>query len=198
VHDHADQPMPEFRLDRELVDAFVAGGLDPRLETELAEQVARLLPLHWSAPNPVAADMSRLIDGLGGERGLLAWLERHPGRPRLIARMYVLVGLLDQISDAPAIVTALTELRAQVPYPPGLTGYLVPATDTDTLANLSGKIEALLGEDRTEEAFRLGVATVAMLQEVAPLAGRLDPEFGAPGDVLERLRRDLIAAAAGD
>ncbi|HEV7897358.1 MAG TPA: hypothetical protein VGP31_05890 [Planosporangium sp.] len=192
-----ESPVAEFELDPELVDAFTAGRLDQRGEARLADQVAHLLPLHWTAPNEIMAAMQRIIDHLGGERELLAWLERQPGRPRLVARLYVLIGLLDQISDESAVVTALSELRSKVPYPPGLGGYLLPDSTPETLADLSAKIEGLLADDRTDDAFRLAAAAVAMLQEVAPRAARLDPELGALGDVLEQIRRDLIAAAAG-
>jgi hypothetical protein len=192
-----EQPVAEFELDPELVDAFTAGQLDERGEAVLADQVARLLPLHWTAPPEITGHMQRIIDRLGGERELLAWLERQPGRPRLVARLYVLIGLLDQISDEEAVVASLSELRAKVPYPPGLGGYLLPDTTAETLADLSTKIEGLLADDRTEDAFRLGMAAVSMLQEVAPRAARVDSELGALGDVLEQIRRDLIAAAAG-
>lgn len=192
-----EEPAAEFELDPDLVDAFVEGRLDADGETKLADQVARLLPMHWTAPNEVMATMQRIIDHLGGERQLLAWLERHPGRPRLVARLYVLIGLLDQVSDSEAVVRALSELREKVPYPPGLGGYLLPDTTPETLADLSAKIEGLLADDRPEDAFRLAMAAVAMLQEIAPRAAQLEPEVGALGDVLEQIRRDLIAAAAG-
>jgi hypothetical protein len=171
--------------------------LDADDEGKLADQVARLLPLHWTAPPEIMASMQRIIDHLGGDRELLAWLERQPGRPRLVARLYVLIGLLDQISDEEAVVAALRELREKVPYPPGLGGYLLPETTPETLADLSAKIEGLLADDRTDDAFRLAIAAMAMLQEIAPRAARADPELGALGDVLEQIRRDLIAAAGG-
>lgn len=190
------QPVAEFELDLELVDALAAGTLDADGEARLADQVARILPLHWTAPNEIVGLMQRIIDHVGGDRELLAWLERHPGRPRLVARLYVLIGLLDQISDAAAVVTALAMLREKVRYPPGLGGYLLPDTTAETLADLSAKIEGLLADDRAADAFALAMAAVAMLQEIAPCAERSDPEFGALGDVLEQIRRDLVAAAA--
>jgi hypothetical protein len=192
-----EPPVAEFELDPDLVDAFTAGKLDERGEARLADQVAHLLPLHWTAPTEIMASMQRIIDHLGGERELLAWLERQPGRPRLVARLYVLIGLLDQISDEDAVVTALRDLRAKVPYPPGLGGYLLPDTTPETLADLSAKIEGLLADDRADDAFRLGMAAASMLQEVAPRAAKQDPELAVLGDVLEQIRRDLIAAAGG-
>ncbi|MGC9667970.1 hypothetical protein ACNTMW_15620 [Planosporangium sp. 12N6] len=192
-----EQPVAEFVLDQELVDAFTDGRVDAIGEVQLADQVAQLLPLHWTAPNEIMAAMQRIIQHLGGERELLAWLERQPGPPRLVARLYVLIGLLDQVTDEAAVVSALGELRRRVPYPPGLGGYLLPDTSAETLADLSEKIEGLLADDRTEDAFRLAVAAAAMLQEIAPRTAHLDPGFGALGDVLEQIRSDLVAAAAG-
>ncbi len=186
----------EFGLDRTLVDAFTDGTLDPQGEETLAEQVARLMPFHWALPNPIAAAMSRIIDHLGDQRALLAWLDRHPGRPRRTARLYVLIGLLDQFSANPAVLTALRELRERTPYPPGLEDHLVPATDEETLASLAFKIEALLGEDRSDDAVELAVATVAMLQQVAPRAGELDPEVRDMDELMEQVRQDLLAASA--
>lgn len=104
--------MTDFKLDRSLVEAFVAGTLDPQGEAELAAQVARVIPFHAMAPNPVAAGLSRIIHHLGDERALLAWLDRHPGEPRLVARLFVLIGLLDRYGDEPAVVTALRALAA--------------------------------------------------------------------------------------
>ncbi|NJC69418.1 hypothetical protein HC031_06745 [Planosporangium thailandense] len=184
-------------MDLKLVDTFTAGRLDADGEARLADQVARILPLHWTAPEEIVRLTQRIIDHLGGERELLAWLERHPGRPRLVARLYVLIGLLDQISDAAALVAGLAKLREKVRYPPGLGGYLLPDTTAETLADLSAKIEELLADDRAADAFGLAVAAVAMLQEIAPGAARSDPEFGALGDVLEQIRHDLVGAAAG-
>src|SRR5437764_9440444 len=136
--------MTEWELDQDLVDALVADRLDASGQAVLAEQVARVLPVHWVAPGPVVTALSQLVDKLGSERELFGWLERHPGRPRLVARLYVVIGMLDQISDDPAVVTALRELRRRVPYPPGLAGYLVPDTDDGSLAELSARIEAIL------------------------------------------------------
>jgi hypothetical protein len=190
--------MAELELDKALVDAFVADALDAPGEAVLAEQVSRVLPMHWAAPNPIAAALSQLAHKLGGERELFGWLERHPGRPRLVARLYVVISLLDRISDEPAVVTALGELRERVPYPPGLAGHLAPDTDDATLAELSARIEALLADDRTDEAFRLAVAALAMLREVAPRVGERDAELRPLADIVDQVRRELTEAHAGD
>jgi hypothetical protein len=196
-HGSRERSVPaDYRLDRTLVTAFIAGTLDPQGEATLAHQVARLIPFHWTLPNPIAAAMSRIIDRLGDPRALLAWLDRHPGWPRLVARLYVLIGLLDRFSAEPAVVTALRELRERMPYPPGLEDHLVPATDDETLAGLAFKIESLLGEDRSDDAVELALATVAMLQQVAPRAGELDPEVRDMGELMEQVRQDILAAAA--
>jgi hypothetical protein len=206
--------MTEWDLDQELVDALVADRLDVGGQAVLAEQVARVLPVHWVAPGPVVTALSQLVDKLGSERELFGWLERHPGRPRLVARLYVVIGMLDQISDDPAVLTALRELRRRVPYPPGLAGYLVPDTDDGTLAELSARIEAILAgqpaptegpgageisdDDRADEAFRVSVAALAMLEEVAPRVGELDRDLYALGGIAEQVRQELVAAHAGN
>ncbi len=185
--------MGDFELDRDLVDAFADGRLDPAGEAVLANQVARVLPAHWVAPNPIAAELSRIIDRVGGDAALFEWLARHPGYPRLVARHYGLIGLLDRISDQPAVIDALRELRRRVPYPPGLAGYLVPDTNETTLSSLGETIEALLLDDRRDEAVRVAVATIAMLQSAV---------WGH--EHLHELRRQLderrgeIAAAANE
>jgi hypothetical protein len=190
--------MTQWELDQDLVDALIADRLDASGQVVLAEQVARVLPVHWVAPGPVVIALSQLVDKLGNERELFGWLEHHPGRPRLVARMYVVIGMLDQISDDPAVVTALRELRRRVPYPPGLAGYLVPNTDDATLAELSARIEAILAEDRADEAFRVSVAALAMLEEVAPRIGELDRDLYALGGIAEQVRQELVSAHAGN
>src|SRR6266704_71809 len=130
------RPMIELRLDRPLLDAFVAGRLNAGGEATLATEVARLLPFHASAPNPIQTALSRLVDHLGGESALFAWLDGYPGQPRLVARLYVLIGILDDLTNRSPVVTALRELRARIPYPPGLSGYLASDTTTETLASL--------------------------------------------------------------
>jgi hypothetical protein len=190
--------MTGWELDRELVDALVADRLDASGQAVLAEQVARVLPVHWVAPGPVVTALSQLVDRLGGERELFGWLERHPGRPRLVARMYMVIGLLDQISDDPAVLAALRELRLRVPFPPGLSGYLIPDTDDGTLAELSARIEAILADDRADEAFRVSVAALATLKEIAPRVGELDHDLSALGSIAEQVRQELVAAHSGN
>lgn len=191
------QSMPaQHGLDRALVGAFVAGELDPEDEAALAQQVALLVPFHWNLPTAITEDMTQIIDHLGGQHDLLAWLDRHPGRPRLVARLSVLIGLLDRFSAEPAVVTALGELRARTPFPPGLKGHLVPATDDETLASLAFEIESLLGEARDDDAMGLAMATLAMLQEVAPRAAEIDPKVGEMGELMDEARQDILKVTA--
>ncbi|MFI1166988.1 hypothetical protein ACH4UM_26155 [Streptomyces sp. NPDC020801] len=185
-----------FGLDVALVGAFVAGTLDPQSEAALADQMAQLLPFHGVLPNSTTESMAQVIDHLGGQRELMAWLDRHPGPPRLTARLYVLMGLLDEFSERPAVVTALRESREQTPYPPGLKGHLVPETDDETLGGLACKIEELLGDGRKEDAVELALAAASWLHQVSPRAEQLDPGVGDMGDLMDHVRQDIRTAAA--
>ncbi|MEU6548579.1 hypothetical protein [Streptomyces sp. NPDC046859] len=196
-HSSQDRTAPAgYGLDHRQVAAFVAGTLDAEGEAALARQVARLLPFHWTWLSQVAQEMSQIMDHFGDQRELMAWLDRHPGLPRLVARLYIFMGLLDRYSAVPAVVTAMREYRERTPYPPGLESYLVPATDDDTLASIAFKIEELLGEERTGEAVELALATAAWLQQIAPRARELDPEVGDLNELMGQAREDIRAAAA--
>jgi hypothetical protein len=187
-----NQTVADIWLDPVLVDAFLGDAQDPRGEELLADQVAHLLPFHAELPNPLASALSRITAHLGGDAGLLEWLDRHPGRPRLTARLFVLISLLDRFSADPVVVNALRELRAEIPYPPGLARYLVPDTTEETLAALSYHIEVLLGDDRKEDAVQLAFAVCDMLEllvdidlrtrELANLAARARKDIGAASD----------------
>jgi hypothetical protein len=183
-------------LDHALADGLAAGTLSPQEENVLAEQVARLLPFHWRLPNPMVASLSRVIAHLGGEPELLAWLDRHPGAPRVVARLYGLVDLLDQFSGEQAVVTALTELRAQAPDPPVLARYLTPDTTTATLGSLATEIELLLADDQLDTALQVGLEAAAILQWVAPRVIQLDPTVSDLGERCQRVQQ-LLSEAAG-
>jgi hypothetical protein len=187
---------PGFGLDRAVISDFFAGTLDPESEAEFADQVARQLPFHWSQPNTYAESMAEIVDHLGGQTQLVAWLDRYQGLPRLVARLYVFMGLLDGFSEESAIVTALRDSRERTPYPAGLKGFLVPETDDETLASLGFKIEELLGDDSRKEAVELALATASWLQEAAPRAEQLDAHVGDLGELMEHSRKDIQAAAA--
>ena len=187
-------PVSVFRLDPELLDPVLAGVADRRTSAALAEQVATVLPWHTTVPPELAGQLTRLIDHLGGDDALLRWLDEYPGRPRLVARAYRLVGLLDQISAAEPVLTALREFRERTRYPPGLEGILPPDTDSGTLASVAQQIEGLLADDRPDDAASAALATIAMLREVAPRAAELDPRHGALDLMLDQLRREIEAA----
>ncbi|WP_432042396.1 hypothetical protein [Streptomyces cadmiisoli] len=196
-HPSADRSAPTgFALDPVAVSEFVADRLDAPGEAALADQVARLVPFHWSLPNTIAAELSQVTDHVGGQPELLAWLDRYPGMPRLTARLYVLMGLLDQYSSDDAVVTALREFRQRTPYPEGLRGYLVPETDDETLGSLAYRIEEELGDGRTHESVELALATEQWLRQVAPRAEELDPRLGDMDELLGHTREDIRSAAA--
>jgi hypothetical protein len=156
--------------------------------------VAAVLPWHATLPPEIAGHLTRLVRYLGGDEALLRWLDEHPGRPRLVARTYRLVGLLDGISASPPVVTALREFRGRTQYPAGLEPYLPPDTDSATLASLGQQIEGLLGEGRVDDAVAASRATIAMLREVSPSAVELDPELRGLQDLLEHLRHGIEEA----
>jgi hypothetical protein len=185
-----------IRLDDELVDAFCNGTLDRQGEAVLAEQVARVLPFHSALPSPTAAALSRVIDRLGNEQALFAWLESHPGLPRLTASVYALIGLLDTLSDQPAVVGALREARQQIGLPASLEAHLVPdplAPDagSETLASVAGQIESLLAEERLADAVQMARATAEMLQYVVSRAAEADPNLQDLSGQLDRIRHSL-------
>jgi hypothetical protein len=113
----------------------------------------------------------------------------------VVARTYRLIGLLDQITDQPAIVTALAELRARTGDPPELQGCLVPDTDDETLGSLAEQIERLLADDPAEDALRLALATADVLHRLLPRAQELDPGLSDLGMELEQIRQDLMATS---
>jgi hypothetical protein len=190
--------MTVANLDRELVHAFTSGNIDQPGEAALADQVARLLPFHWTLPNPAAAALTTLTKHLGGQAGLYAWLDSQAGRPRLVARAYRLIELLDRISDRPAVVTALAELRARDGDPAGLRGYLLPDTTVGTLASLAQLIESLLADDPAEDVLRLALSTLDVLQRLAPRVAELDPDLSGLGKELDEIRHSLMETSVQD
>ncbi|UYM25862.1 hypothetical protein NQP46_31635 [Streptomyces albus] len=140
--------------------------------------------------------MTQVTDHLGGHRQLVTWLDRFPGLPRLTARLYVLMGLLDRYSEDRPVIDALRESRARTPVPPGLQGHVVPDTGPDTLAGLSYEVEELLGDGEPRKAVDLARATAEWLREVAPRAGELDHRYADLGEVMEHSEKDIEEAAA--
>jgi hypothetical protein len=189
-----DGPLPVFRLDPELIDAVVRGGADRRADAELADEVATVLPWHAHLPLEMAGRLTELVRYLGGDEELLRWLDEHPGRPRLVARVYRLVGILDAVSGSGSVVTALRELREHKRYP-ALDRYLPPDTDSGSLASLAQHIESLLGDGRDGDAVALSLATTEMLTDLAHRAVEVDPGMRGLEDRLDHLRRELEEAA---
>jgi hypothetical protein len=191
-----ERPVADWTLSQDLLDRFVAGHATEAEEAALADEVARVMPFHAELPNPLVAALEKVMDHLGGEPSLWAWLDRHPGRPRKTARLYLVMSLLDRISTEPAVVSALAEYRAQTPYPPGLEEYLPPATSEETLADLSGQIELLLRDDRVDTAVAVGSSVLDLLDALAPRVAELDPAQGGLRDQIAELRRDLRQVTA--
>jgi hypothetical protein len=192
-----ERSVADWTLSQELVDRFVAGKATETEEAALADEVSQIMPFHAEMPNPLVAAVKKVMDRLGGEPQLWAWLDRHPGRPRKTARLYLVMSLLDRISTEPAVVTALTEYRSHTPYPPGLEEYLPPATSGETLADLSGEIELLLRQDRVDTAVALAASAVDLLGELAPRIAEQNPDLRELGDQVTDLRKDLTQATAG-
>jgi hypothetical protein len=192
-----ERSVADWTLSQELVDRFVAGKATEAEEAALADEVAQVMPFHAELPNPLIAALKKVMDRLGGEPSLWAWLDRHPGRPRKTARLYLVMSVLDRVSAEPAVVTALKEYRSHTLYPPGLEQYLPPATSAETLADLSGEIELLLRADRVDTAVALGASTVDLLGELAPRIAELNPELRELGDQVADLRRNLRQSVTG-
>ncbi|MFS4096888.1 hypothetical protein [Streptomyces sp. AF1A] len=184
-----------FGIDLDKASSFVDGTLGAKDEARLADEVAELLPLCWSLANKAVETLTPIIDHLGGQRELMAWLDRHPGRPRLTARIHVLLGLLDQYSENAAVLGALRESRARDPYPAGLRGHLVPETDEETLSSLAHRIELCLGDGNEKEAVALALATADWLRRVAGEAESPDPAVRELGHLMAHLHEDIGKAA---
>ncbi|HXR67288.1 MAG TPA: hypothetical protein VN712_01500, partial [Dermatophilaceae bacterium] len=142
--------------------------LDDASRATLADEVARMLPFHLQLPNPVIADLVAVAGRLGGDKALLRWLDGYPGRPRVTARLFQVIDLLDRWSAVPGVVLALEQRRARDPYPHALAGYLVPDTTSGTLASLGQLIESRLADDRLDEAGCLALRSLALLDDIAP------------------------------
>ncbi|MFF8017900.1 hypothetical protein [Streptomyces sp. NPDC007929] len=184
-----------YGLDSRRAGQFTEGTLTPQEEERLADEVAELLPHSWDIPTKSREALTAIIDHLGGQRELMAWLDRHPGRPRLIARLYVLMGHLDRYSDDHAVVAALHAAREQDPFPAGLRDYLLPQTNDETLGTLASRMERLLVEQREADATALAQATTAWLGDVADNADSPGPAVLEMGSVMGHLRRDIAESA---
>lgn len=193
--DHEQSPKPGFVLDTKLVKRFVADELDEHGQAELAGQVATIAVFHAELPTALAAQMTRIVHHLGGDAGLVRWLDRFPGRPKIVARLFALIDLLDTFSAEPSVVTALAELRADTRYPPGLAGYLSPDTDDETLAGLAWHVERLASDDRLADAVQLARNSAALVERLAARARELNPDLPDLADRAAEARKAVDDAA---
>ncbi|WP_436738985.1 hypothetical protein [Streptomyces sp. BBFR102] len=183
-----------FGMEGPLVLRFVEEGLDPADEARLAEEVAKTLPLRMSLPNRALERLNLLSDHLGGERGLLEWLDRHTGLPRLTARLLVLADSLERYTDDPAVVTAVRAFRVGHGLPDALRGVLPPATGAETLSDISSRLDRQLFDHDAEGARSLGLATSRWLRDAVSATASPSPELAEMGEVMARLHEDIAAA----
>ncbi|MEV6929986.1 hypothetical protein AB0M46_36635 [Dactylosporangium sp. NPDC051485] len=144
---------------------------------------------------PIASAMRQVMQHCGGDAELLAWLDKFPGRPQLIARVLTLVALLDRFGDRRPVVGALREHRMRAPDPPSLAGHLPDVTGDAALACLGGEIKMMLGEDDLAPAGRLAMAAAGLLAELGPHVARV-PGAEELGALAERSRTGLHEALA--
>jgi hypothetical protein len=183
--------MTAANLERKLVDAFTSGKLDRSGEAALAGQVARLLPAHWMLPDSAAAALSKLTKTprrSGGPGGVA----RRPSKAPPAGGADIPSHRAARPAQRPSrVVTALAEMRAEAGDPPGLRGYLMPATTGETLTSLAEQIESILADHPAEDALRLALATVDLLQRLAPRVRELDQDLSGLDDELAEIRRSL-------
>lgn len=203
VHRHHDEPPaaartgPDgFGLDQAAVGRFTAGTLGPQDEAGLAQEVAELLPHGWDLPNKPEESLRKIVTHLGGQEQLLEWLDGYQGLPQLTARIYALLGLLDQYGDEPAVVMALRESRGQQPYPAGLRDFLVPQTNEETLSDLGYRVEEFLSEGKDDNATALALATADWLRQSLSLPGAPRTDPGDLAELVGHARTDIDEAAA--
>lgn len=186
-----------FVLDNTKIAAFIDGSISTEDETALADEVARLIPHHWDLPTKSVEALTPLVDHLGGQPQLMAWLDHHPGLPRLTARIYVLLGHLDQYSEDPAVLDAVRHARSRNPYPTGLRGYLAPETNDETLGGLAFRIEELLGDNRRQDATALALTTSDWLRRAAQDAESPTSDVRGMGELMGHMHHDISEAAPG-
>ncbi|MFC9111955.1 hypothetical protein ACFTWN_01295 [Streptomyces sp. NPDC057092] len=183
-------------LDDGLALRFADDRVDPAEEARLAEEVAEILPLGWSLTTKAKEQLHTVSEHLGGEAGLLDWLDRHPGLPRLTARLQVLTGSLDRYSEDTAVVEILRSSRAEEPLPEELRGILPPETDDETLSDISYRIDELLFDRNTQEAARLALATTGWLRDAVRRTAAPAPDIEEMGDLMAHLHQDISEALA--
>ncbi|WP_079105191.1 hypothetical protein [Streptomyces prasinopilosus] len=185
-----------FGLEEEKVLRFTEDRLDPAEEGRLAEEVAAVLPLGWSLSPRAKERLHAVTEHLGGERRLLEWLDRHPGLPRLTARLVALMGILDRYSDDAEVVEALRASRAEDPFPAGLENVLPPGTSEETLSDVSYRIDELLFERQTQDATRLALATTDWLRDATRSSAPSSSGISEMRELMTHLRKDIGEADA--
>jgi hypothetical protein len=189
------RPGPDgFGLDQALVGRFTDGTLGAADEARLAQEVAELLPHAQDLPFKAEESLNRVISYLGGEVPLLAWLDRHPGRPRLTARISALLGLLDEYTGDPGVVAALRASREREPYPAVLGEFLVPQTNEDTLSALAYRVKELLSDRREKDATALAEGVADWVRRAVADADDPGAEARKLSDLLAHARADLAGA----
>jgi hypothetical protein len=158
--------------------------------------VARIAAFHTALPNPIVANMATLVKHLGGEVALARWLDHFPGRPRILARLFGTIDLLDTYSAQQAVLAALAELRAAHADPPELSGYLTLDTDHETLSGLAWHMEVLFADGRVDEAVRVALAAATLLERLAPRAKELEPTLPDLGAQAGQVRAGVAEAAS--
>jgi hypothetical protein len=146
-------------------------------------------------PTGIVGRMAKIVKHVGGDAALVRWLERFPGRPRILARIFGIIELLDAFTAESGVVTALAELRADHADPPGLGFYMSPDTDHETLGTLAWHIESLLANDQVDEAVRVALDAATMVKQLAPRARELDPMLPELGALAEQARAGVAEAA---
>ncbi|MFH9331632.1 hypothetical protein ACH4KU_21920 [Streptomyces althioticus] len=196
------RPAPErvgpdtYGLDEDKTLRFAADRLGPEEEQRLAEEVAELLPLGWSLSPRAKERLYTVSSHLGGEPQLLDWLDRHPGLPRLTARLTAMTGNLDRYSDDPSVVEAVRAARAEGALPAELEELLPPQTDEETLSDLAYRIDSLLFERRTGDAARLALTAADWLRTAARQAPSRSPMLDEMAEFMAHLHEDVRQAGA--
>jgi hypothetical protein len=182
-------------LDLGAVEAHLAGRLDGDGQAGLAGQVAWLIGQPAPPPTPIAVALTRIMQHEGGDEGMIMWLDRFPGRPRLVVRILELVGLLDRYGEQRTVVGALARLRGDGRFPAQLAEWLPPGTDEATLPGLGGEIKLLLCDDELAEAGRVALAAAGALAAIGPVVAEV-PGAMQLADLAEASRRELREALA--
>lgn len=183
-------------LDERAILLFAEDALPPEEEAQLAEEVAAALPLGWSLQPRAKEMLHTLSEHLGGEPGLLQWLDRHPGVPRLTARLVALMGNLDTLGEDRGVVEALRSSRAEKPLPGELEGILPPQIGDETLGDIAYHIDELLFDRHRQEAARVALAAADWLCEAARRAPSPTPAVKEAAEVMSHLRREISEAGA--